>query len=254
MRAFFCVHGIISGAQGRDLLKLLDLKHILAMPGSPARRTLYKWANHKPRYNFVHQKGEKFYFDVEDPEWLGKLAYLAQFRKNQKAKGTTQDRSKKRGRKKGKPHPKPADFQQEPLPVEGDPIKTIEQRLERQLNDPSSQTSDMEAAVKCLKMIEELKNKQISNRLDEIKLKKQQYDIIDWSLAHFLFFGFMERTNTELVGFKKKMYPVFKNYFDERDFDGLMDRLARELTVIMTEVKKAQEMDLKKWQADNGVQ
>ena len=88
------------------------------------------------------------------------------------------------------------------------------------------------------------------NEQKKIKLKREAGELIDFKLAEFLYLGYMEKTNIELLGLCKKIEPMIDNLVKKGDTKGVIDLFNRNFENILTEVKKAQADDLEAWQEE----
>jgi hypothetical protein len=80
-----------------------------------------------------------------------------------------------------------------------------------------------------------------------IKLKKESGDLIEYAMADYLFTGFMETTNFQLLTFLRKIEPDIKNYCKENEPMDLIAQINKGLETILIDVKKQQKEEIKKW-------
>jgi len=104
-----------------------------------------------------------------------------------------------------------------------------------------SYRADLEAQI--------LKNESQSyeNELKKTKLQKENGNLIELSLAKYLFTGYMEKLNIELLGLSKKIFPMIDNMVKEKDSKGIVKRYDREFQNILVGIRKAQSDDLEEW-------
>ena len=85
---------------------------------------------------------------------------------------------------------------------------------------------------------------------EKLKLKKEAGQLIEMSLANFIFLGYMEKMNIELLGLCKKIEPIIINMAKEKDGKGILKRFNREFQNIIVGVKKSQSDDLEEWREE----
>lgn len=97
-----------------------------------------------------------------------------------------------------------------------------------------------------------LKNEQIryKNEQEKIKLLKGAGELIEYSLADFLFIGYMEKASSDLLGMMKRLEPIIINLVKEGDCKGIIKRVNKDIKAILIEVKKSQAEDVRKWRRD----
>lgn len=85
---------------------------------------------------------------------------------------------------------------------------------------------------------------------DFIKLKKESGDLIEYAMADYLFAGFMELTNFQILTFLRKIEPDIKNFCKENEPMELIKQMSLGLEGILQDVKKQQKEEVKKWKKD----
>lgn len=204
--------------------KWLTIRQALARPGAPKRRAFYDKAKKKPRPKFFRSRGGQLFVNVASEEyaaWHGEV------------KAKRQTRAKSRATR------------------EQFVMDEIGQRGDESGYDPADPAGEFDR-LKCLKLGEEIREKRIKNQILEIKLRKENYGIIEWDLATYLFFGYLERLNNSLLKLDEKVATVINNLVQEGDADAIIKRYKREHTSLIKEIKKAQAADLKNWKAETG--
>ena len=86
---------------------------------------------------------------------------------------------------------------------------------------------------------------------EKVKLKKETGQLIELNLANFIFLGYMEKMNIELLGLCKKIEPIIINMVKEGDGKAVLKRFNREFQNIIVGVKKSQSDDLEEWREEN---
>jgi hypothetical protein len=89
-----------------------------------------------------------------------------------------------------------------------------------------------------------------TNETKKIELEKKAKNIIDLSLAEFLYFGYMEKIGIEILMMTKKLRDKIEVKVQDNDAAGILKLIDREHETILREVKKAQVDDLEKWRRD----
>lgn len=90
------------------------------------------------------------------------------------------------------------------------------------------------------------------NEQQKMRLKIAAGELIEFKLAEFLFFGYMEKLNIELLGLCKKIEPMVDNLVKEGKTKDILKLFNRHFGNILGEVKKAQGDDVKEWQEEAG--
>jgi hypothetical protein len=97
-----------------------------------------------------------------------------------------------------------------------------------------------------------LKSQELEQKVEmrKLQLKKQASELIEYQLAEFLFFGYLERINMELLGITKKLAPTIDNLVKEKKPDAILKLLDREFEKMLIEAKTAQKEDVRKWKEE----
>ena len=88
------------------------------------------------------------------------------------------------------------------------------------------------------------------NEREKIKLMQESQELVKFDLAEFLFFGFMEKTNNEILRLLRKIEPVIKDLCQENQPIELINRLTHDLEAIIKDIKKQQKQTVKKWKSE----
>ncbi len=210
------------------------------LPYSPSRPYLCNLAKTIPRPRFFVDDAGRVKINVEHPEWIailkkrgaknpekilrvpGKKTLSGEIKKAQEQIG--KNKSGKNG--KGK------------IPKLGAEEKELAELIKQ------SNRANLEEQI--------LKNDIARYKIEQekIKLKKEAGDVIEFDLASFLFFGYMEKVNIDLLGLCKKIEPIIDNLVKEKDTRGILKRLNREFEIILKEVIKAQAEDVEQWEKE----
>ena len=114
----------------------------------------------------------------------------------------------------------------------------------QELHEEAQKAALMEPILKVKKLEFETERK-------ENDLRKQAGELIEFSLAEYLFFGYMEKANNEILRLVKKLKPIIINLVNEQEPEELLKRLQRELETILVDLKDQQKRDLMNWRADD---
>lgn len=82
---------------------------------------------------------------------------------------------------------------------------------------------------------------------EAIELKKKAGDLIETSFAEYLYFGYMERVNLDLLRMAKRIEPMIENMVNDRNTRGIIKRINSEITNILKGIQKQQAEDVKNW-------
>jgi len=95
-----------------------------------------------------------------------------------------------------------------------------------------------------------------------VELQQQAGDIIETPLAEFLFVGYLEKANRELLAMPKRIIReigliikdgIYTKEDEKKITDKTMKVVAREIEVILRDVKKQQKKDIKNWRENLGI-
>ena len=82
---------------------------------------------------------------------------------------------------------------------------------------------------------------------EEIELKKSAGELIEYSLADFLFFGYLEKVNTELIQITKRNAARLGNMIKDKDEAGVYKLINSEIKAVIKEVKRSQAEAIESW-------
>jgi len=82
---------------------------------------------------------------------------------------------------------------------------------------------------------------------ERLAIEKEVGELIDYQLADFLFFGFMDKMANELLRLPKKLEPQIVNLAKEKEYNGIIKLLTREHENVLKDIKTQQLADLKEW-------
>lgn len=119
-------------------------------------------------------------------------------------------------------------------------------------NSPEILDLTIESHIANLKK-QPLKNEaqEFINERKKLELLKEAGDVMEFQVGDFLFFGYMEKCNNDIISMTKKLKLKITNYVMEKDVDGLIKLIDREHKSILSTIKKNQKKDVKNWQKEH---
>jgi hypothetical protein len=132
----------------------------------------------------------------------------------------------------------------------------FEEELKETFLKPSNNSLEiddlLEKANKAKLNQEILKAEQLEYKIEQekLKLKKDSGELIEYAMADYLFTGFMEKTNFQILTLIKKIEPKIINLCQENEPHELLRLLNRELEAIIVDIKRQQKHDVKNWEKD----
>lgn len=82
---------------------------------------------------------------------------------------------------------------------------------------------------------------------EKMAIEKEAGILIEFDLANFLFFSYMEKMNLQMLGLMKRNQARLENLIKERDPKGVEKLVNREIKNILIDIKKQQQKDLDEW-------
>ena len=163
--------------------------------------------------------------------------------------GFAEEPKKKAPRKKASKKPS------EPKPARTGRLKSREPKdyIESIVED-GEELADLRRESNKAKLLEPiLKNEKLSyiNEQQKLSLLKESGKVMETSFGEFLYFGYMEKLNIDILMMLKKLKPKIDNLVKERDTDGVIKVLKKEYKSILDTVKKSQEKDVKAWKKEH---
>ncbi len=184
---------------------------------SISRAALCKKAKYNPAPGYFIQSGKHLMVETDHPEWIALM----------------EKRNKKGVFSSGTPK-KPA------KPAGKAVKKKIDKKTARAMADNAAEVKEQNRI--------KMESMSLDVEMKKIEKQKKVGTIIDFDLANFLFFGYMERLNVELLNLSNKIAPMIENLVKEGDFAGVLSRFHKEHQKILKAVKKSQAKDLKDWE------
>lgn len=239
------------------------------MPYAPSRQYLCKLSKEKNRPEFFVDDGKKILVNIEHPSWAALLERRrkedpGRIVKTPKVK-TKRETSKPAGTAKAKG--KSTQSTKGGVKSQDRVITGKKSKLSGAVSIPafgaanemnggngtglSSKELNELIRKSTIAQLEEQVIKNEYNRAkaeqEKMKMKIAAGELIEFRLAEFLFFGYLEKLNIELLSLTKKIEPIIHNLVQEKDTKGVLKRFDREFENILTEVRKAQAEDVKTW-------
>ena len=204
---------------------LLKIGKASSQPYAPSRQYLSKLSKHENRPDYFILDDDKYKINVQHPEWLAMIKKRAE---------DNPEMLLNKNIPKSIQHPKTTTQEIPKTEEEGE--QHIQELIEK------SQIANLEEQI--------LKNENIrfKNEQEKIKLKKSAGDIAEIPFIEFMYFGYMEKINIELLALNKKIRPIIENLVKDGDYTGVSKRYQRELESILRNVKASQKSDLEKWE------
>lgn len=201
---------------------------------APTRAYLTKVSKYIPRPGYLVDTEKGIMVDTEKYEWKE----LIRKRADKKVRKSQQGGKRKIN-------------QPEIKSPEEKPQRVKEPKPKRIIKTNGSELDDLEEESMRAKLMEPiLKNRSLEHKIEmnTLELKKAAGELIEFQLADFLFFGYMERINLELLGITRKIAPIIDNLVKEKKTEDILKRFNREIEIILKEIKAEQEKDIKQWQ------
>lgn len=205
-------------------MNLLNPSSASQIKDAPTKAYLYRVVKKEDRPEYFYHDGTTWMIDIDHPEWLALL----------------------RKRAKGKVNI-PNDYAKEsdpPVAKNTPPVKPPK--------DTNADTLDL-ADLKKLKLQADLEEKNIKNEILYLEMQKKSGNIIDFELAKYLFFSYMEKANVDFLRMAKKNEALIDNFVKENNTRGVVNLVEQEVTMILREVTKSQKEALDKWVEEESV-
>lgn len=203
-------------------MKLLTPSTASQIKDAPTKAYLYRVAKSDVKPDYFHFDGDKWMIDISHPEWTELL------------------RKRARGAVSGKqniPNKKP---------VEKSKGKPHEPKIQKVDDDLDI------ADLKKIELQEKIKEKNIKNEILYLKMQKDSGNIIDFDLAKYLFFSYMEKANVDFFRAARKNEAIIDNFVKEGKTREIIQTVERECTSILKEMQKSQHESLEKWHDEQG--
>lgn len=202
-------------------VNLLNPSSAAQIKDAPTKAYLYRVVKKEDRPEYFYHDGTTWMIDIDHPEWLALL------RKRAKGKVNIPNDSAKENKL-------PATNVKTTMPPVKPPKNT---------NTDSLDLADL----KKLKLQADLEEKNIKNGILYLEMQKKSGNIIDFELAKYLFFSYMEKANVDFLRMAKKNEALIDNFVKENNTRGVVNLVEQEVTMILREVTKSQKEALDKW-------
>jgi hypothetical protein len=215
-------------------MPIVPLKRLAQLDDTPSHKQLYRHASKKPRPSWVCSRKKVLHVDTSHPDWLiylGKYRSKASYNEPRKAKLKAIVAKKKETKKS----------------VSEDTISSND--VEAEHIEPVQQRKKSTVAKKLGDIKLGLENRKLETivKREELKLRREQGEVIPTALAQFLYFGFSKKIATDCLRLKKKLGAKVDNLVIEGNAQGILELYDNEISVIIQETKKQQKLDVEKW-------
>lgn len=85
---------------------------------------------------------------------------------------------------------------------------------------------------------------------ESLALKKAAGDVQETAFAEFLYYGYMEKCNLDLLRMMKRIEPMIENMVNDHNTAGIIKRINNEITTILKSIQKQQDEDRKNWKKE----
>ena len=191
----------------------LSIYQASQVPFSPSRVYLSRIAKKEDRPEYFVKDGDSWVVDIEHPSWI-------HFLENRKEK------------------------------LEGS--KSTSAKIPNNETAPKVETGRSTAELKLQKLEEEVKEKEIRNEILFLEMQKKSGSIIDFNLANYLFFSYMEKACIDFLRLGTKNEARIQNLVREGKTKEIIKLWQNETTAIIREIKKSQKESLDKWEEEGG--
>lgn len=98
-----------------------------------------------------------------------------------------------------------------------------------------------------MKPIQEMEKRTYEIEKRKVELEREAGGLLEFQMAEFLFVGYLEKMNIDLLSFMKKIRPIIKNLCNENKPEEIEKRVNKEITLILKSISTAESKELKKW-------
>lgn len=131
-------------------------------------------------------------------------------------------------------------------------IKNKYSNIKKNSNTKKDNDSLTEQSRKAILREPILKAQQLEYKIkqDQLKLEKESGNLIEYGLADYLFTGFMDKTNFQILTILKKIEPIIINLCRENEPYQLLMRIQKELESIVKDIRSQQKKEVENWRKD----
>lgn len=217
-----------------------------------------------PRPLYFVDDYDKIKVDIDHSEWTdiiqnrkssvikNGVSSINSLNKTTKKKATKQPTNKKSSSRQKEPLKTSAKV----VPKEKTKSPQIK-KIEIDIPEPTQEEKEYDVIyeqARIAKLEQEILKAQLleyKNEQEKLKLMKESGGLIEYALADYLFVGFMELTNSQILQLMKKIEPVVVNMCKENDPKAILKRLTRDLEAIIRDVKDNQAAAVKTWKKED---
>lgn len=218
---------------------------------APSKAYLSKIAKKPNRPSYFVPDGDRIYVDTDSDVWKK----MINIRKLKKASGSITGGKGSAAKAKAKAKKSTdAETQKTTKPKKKAPPKarlTFDEHGETPL-------SDLDVIIlerrQVLAKVEKAELETAKLRLDvkrkNIQLEMETKDLIEFAFAEYYFFSYMDKISSDMLRLTKKLKPQIVNFCLERDPEGLLKYLQKEIELSLHEVKVQQKKGLEEMEKE----
>jgi hypothetical protein len=220
----------------------VSLNYASHLPGAPTRQNLSLLSKKDNPPGYLINDGTGWKVDIDDPEWI---EYTEARLEKEKSKPVTK-----------KPQKKPQKKPKQKIVYVQPPEQKKKENQKIKYREKSEKDRESLAELQRQKLEKEIENKEIANQHAYLKLKSASHDIIDFRLAEFLFTGYLEKYNLEMLRYpgrlKQKIILIVQDIIRDPDsldagVNKIITEIRKEEETNIRETKAAQKLDIEKW-------
>ena len=206
----------------------LSIYQAAQIEGAPTRAYLSRLAKKENRPAFFLKDGDSWVIDIDCSTWKELIKRRA---KKAPTAGTSKTKQSKSSKTESKKNTSKRESEIGSTPIDG---KSIFQ-------------------LKLKKLEADVKEKEIKNEISYLEMQKKSGNIIDFNLANYLFFSYMEKANVDFLRAAKKNEARIDNFVKEGKTREIVKLFENEATAILKEIIKSQKLSLEKWKDEEGI-
>jgi hypothetical protein len=220
-------------------MKTLNLTLASELKDAPTKAYLYRLVKIDNRPDYFYHDGDKWMIDIEHPTWLELLHNRAINGIPGHHKATVKNKPEEKQERIAEKH------------------ETLSEKQSKSIDKKIASMSQIDtgldiADLKQMKLEAEVQEKKIKNEILYLTMQKQSGNIIDFSLAQYLFFSYMEKANIDFYRAARKNEAIIANFVKEGKVREIIQVVENECTAILKEIEKKQKEALDRWNEEEG--
>ncbi|NCC66405.1 MAG: hypothetical protein EOM15_17350 [Spirochaetia bacterium] len=226
-------------------MNLLTMSAASNIPGSPSKpyfSRVSKDDNVRPAYMVYDSVDKKWKIDIDHRAWKESIERRLFEDKTGSMKGKCAVQKSHEMRKVEKPVAKKTK------------ANTMPPSWERNLPDETESVDKLELeSISARLKLPILKAEQLEykNEQERLKLEREAMNLIEYQLAEYAFFSFMEKTTSEILRTVKKIKPQIINLCMENEPEKILSLLQSEIELMITRMKDQQKKAIEEWKEEN---